>query len=388
MLIWPRSFTAGLRVATGSDSSPVSTNQTLTGNFSKYSIWLDRAFVKFEPFKNPGVTSFAAQNGIIPSNVALTVGRFDNPFWAPTELAWDADLGFDGVAIQVSHEVAPGVTPFFVAGAFSIFNTSLDFSSTETLAKYPSEDKYLFGGQAGVNWKAAPDIEVTAGVGYFDFTNVKGRRSSPCDITLQTNCDTDALRPAFAQKGNTYMPLRDVMPPAGVTSGLYNQATYFGLASDYRPVTATARLDFSQFNPVHVIVDGDFIWNSAFSRNATLALGPINNWGPSVNGAPAFFQGGNMGWLSRVTVGHTKLTQFGDWNVHAGYKYLESDATIDAFADSDFGLGGTNLKGYFVGGNFALSHNVWASARWMSATAIAGAPYAVDLVQIDLNAKF
>lgn len=384
-------FTAGMRVATGSDSSPVSTNQTLTGNFSKYSIWLDRAFLKFEPFKNPGVTSFAAQNGIAPSNVALTVGRFDNPFWAPTELAWDADLGFDGVAIQVAGEVAPGVTPFFIAGAFSIFNTSLDFSSTETLSKLESQDKYLFGGQAGVKWKAAPDIDVTFAAGYFDFTNVKGRVSSPCDVTQVTNCDTDALRPAFAQKGNTYMALRDISPPAGSTGTVFATPEYFGLAADYRPVTATARLDFGQFNPVHVIVDGDFIWNSAFDRNAIVALGafgPINNMSASTNESVPYYQGGNTGWLTRVTVGHTKLAEFGDWNVHAGYKYLESDATIDAFVDSDFGLGGTNLKGYFVGGNFALSHNVWASARWMSATAIAGAPYAVDLVQLDLNAKF
>ena len=61
---------------------------------------------------------------------------------------------------------------------------------------------------------------------------------------------------------------------------------------------------------------------------------------------------------------------------------------IDAFVDSDFGLGGTNLKGYFVGGNLGLATNVWASARWMSANNIAGVPYAVDVVQVDLNAKF
>ena len=31
-----------------------------------------------------------------------------------------------------------------------------------------------------------------------------------------------------------------------------------------------------------------------------------------------------------------------------------SDAVIDAFTDPDFGLGGTNLKGYTVGGSWAL----------------------------------
>ena len=48
-------FTAGIRLATGQDDSPVTENQTLGlanggqgGNFSKYSIWLDRAFLKYE----------------------------------------------------------------------------------------------------------------------------------------------------------------------------------------------------------------------------------------------------------------------------------------------------------------------------------------------------
>jgi hypothetical protein len=100
------------------------------------------------------------------------------------------------------------------------------------------------------------------------------------------------------------------------------------------------------------------------------------------------YAGGNEGWLARLTVGHRDLKQLWDWNAHVGYKYLESDAVIDAFADSDFGLGGTNLKGYFVGGNLALGPNVWASARWMSANQVAGVPYAVDIFQLDLNARF
>ena len=61
---------------------------------------------------------------------------------------------------------------------------------------------------------------------------------------------------------------------------------------------------------------------------------------------------------------------------------------MDAFVDSDFGLGGTNLKGYFIGGNVGVADNVWATLRYMSANNIAGAPYAVDIVQLDLNAKF
>ena len=72
--------------------------------------------------------------------------------------------------------------------------------------------------------------------------------------------------------------------------------------------------------------------------------------------------------MARLTVGDKELHSLWDWNAFAGYKWLESDAVIDAFTDPDFGLGGTNLKGYFLGGNYGLSENVWATVRWMSAT--------------------
>ena len=95
-----------------------------------------------------------------------------------------------------------------------------------------------------------------------------------------------------------------------------------------------------------------------------------------------------MGWLARLTVGNPQILHRWDWSVNAGYKYLESDAVIDAFTDPDFGLGGTNLKGYILGGSLGLADNVWATVRWMSANNIGGAPYAVDVIQLDLNARF
>ncbi len=190
-------FTAGLRIATGSDNSPVSTNQTLGGSggsFSKYGLWLDRAYIKYEPLRSPWGGGLGES-----SAVTFTAGRFDNPFWSPTELVWDSDLGFDGIAVQARHEIAPGFTPFVVAGAFPIFNTSLDFSTIEPV-KFKSEDKYLFGGQLGFVWKAAPLVGFTFAAAIFDFNNVKGRLSSPCDLSSLKDCDTDSLRPSFAQK--------------------------------------------------------------------------------------------------------------------------------------------------------------------------------------------
>ncbi|MCS3730581.1 putative porin [Bradyrhizobium betae] len=377
-------FTAGLRIATGENSSPVSTNQTFGGNggdFSKYALWLDRAFVKYQP-----VQDFVA-----------SVGRFDNPFWSPTDLVWYKDIGFDGFAIQAKQEVAEGFTPFFAGGAFPVFNTDLNAGlNTSDLAgpiKLPSRDKWLFGAQGGFGAKFDPETTLTMAVAYYDFSNIRGRLSSACLVyTASDVCDTDLLRPSFAQKGNTYMQLRNVpvvLPVSAKDTGTLNYQ-YYGLASDFRPVVASAQLDFAQFNPIHIILDGEYVWNTAFDRSAVAAVAvwPNNFASSTTAGVQGPYNGGNQGWLARMTVGNKEIKHLWDWNAHVGYKYLESDATVDAFVDSDFGLGGTNLKGYFVGGNVGLGENIWASVRWMSANNIAGLPYAVDIVQLDLNARF
>ncbi|WP_076864501.1 putative porin [Bradyrhizobium mercantei] len=376
-------FTAGLRIATGENNSPVSTNQTFGtggGNFSKYGVWLDRGYINWQGW-----------NG----DLSLSAGRFDNPFWSPTDLVWYRELGFDGFAVQAKHEVWEGFTPFAVGGAFPIYNTDFNagINLTDPPTKFASHDKWLFGGQVGFNARFSPEYVFRFGVAYYDFDNVQGQLSSPCIVELSGDvCNTDLTRPSFAQKGNSYFALRNIIPDApgiGNNNNTSFQYQYFGLVGQYRPVVVSGQLDLGHFHPTHIVLDGEYVNNTAFSRSLMNAAA-INNRGPSPDGGttPGPFNGGNQGWLGRVTVGDREIKHLWDWNVHAGYKYLESDATIDAFADSDFGLGGTNLKGYFVGGNIGLGDNVWATLRWMSANSIAGNPYAVDVLQVDLNAKF
>ncbi len=372
-------FKAGVRLATGDTATPVSTNQTFGGSggdFSKYAIWLDRAFISYQP----------------GDNLAVNIGRFDNPYFSPTELVWDKDLGFDGIAIRAKHRISSNLVPFAVAGAFPIFNTNLDLATNQD-NKYSSNDKYLYGGQVGVAWTPDPNVGVRVAAAYFDFDNVKGQESSPCTVfNSSTACDTDSNRPSFAQRGNTYMALRNIVPTVGDggnDDGTKNQFQYYGLASNFQDLVLTGQVDFAHFHPIHIIVDGEYLRNIAFNRGA-IAASAVNNLGAidSLGNSKGPYQGGNQGWIVRTTVGHKDLNEHGDWNADVGYKYLQSDATVDAFVDSDFGLGGTNLKGYFVGANYALSHNVSTALTWMSANAIAGPPFAVDVLQVDLNAKF
>jgi hypothetical protein len=376
-------FTMGLRIATGETNTPTSTNQTLGaansaqgGNFSKYAIWLDRAFVKYELGGKPS-DDFVAE-----------VGRFDNPYFTVSELIWDVDLGWDGLALAGRHRVAEGVTPFAAAGIFPVFNTELNFSSNRP-SKFPSEDKWLYGGQAGVSLRFNKDFSAKVAGAFFDFYNIEGKLSDPfVPLTTSDQGNTDDSRPAFAQKGNTYFPIRRIIPTADNGFGTTKQFQYFGLATPFRVANMTGSLDYGHFDPLHMTLFGEWIDNVAFDYNDINAIA-INNRGPSrASGKPGNFAGGNVGWIAGLKVGHAALEKRWDWSVGVDYRYLESDATVDAFNDSDFGLGGTNLKGYEVFAWLALSKNTSLYLRWMSADQVGGPTFRCDILQFDFNAKF
>ena len=380
-------FTVGLRIGTGQDDNPVTENQSIGlanngqgGDFSKYAIWLDRAFLRYE--------TGAGTNW----DLTATVGRMDNPFFS-SSMIWANDIGFDGLAVQGKYEVADGVTPFLTAGAFPVFNTDLNFATTSA-AKFGSEDKYLFAAQAGVNWQITKDINWKTAAAIYYFENIEGKVSNPyTPIFSSDSGSTDDSRPSFAQNGNTYIALRDIVPDASNDFGTINQFQYYGLATPFHEAALTTQLDFSQLDPFHIALLGEFVKNVAFDRNAIENNGPQQEVGPVNNlsgDGTGVFVGGDSGYNVRLVLGRPILDEFGQWNVNLTYRYVESDAVIDGFTDADFGgpLVGTNLKGYIVAGNFALSPRVWTSLQWMSANAIAGPTYQNDLIQFDINAKF
>ncbi len=371
-------FTAGVRIGTGQDSSPVSPNQSLGasgGNFSKYAIWLDRAFLKYEAGADPD------------RHLAITGGRGDNPFFA-TELIYDDDLGFDGLAIQGRYRIAPWFTPFATAGVFPIYNTDFNFSSNQP-AKFSSTDKYLYGGQVGSDIKLAKNLTLKSAVAYYDFDGAEGRQSTPyTPLTSSDAGDTDNTRPSFAQKGNTYMPLRRIIPNASNNFGTTNQFQYFGLATKFQPLAFTARLDYNGFEPCQFSLMGEYIKNLGFDREQLNALG-INNRAPvSAKGTPGSYAGGDMAWMLGLRAGAAALQKRGDWQAGVYYKYIESDAVVDGFNDSDFGGGGTNMKGYGLWGNWALTPRTTFGVRWVTATEIAGPPYSNDTLYVDFTGKF
>lgn len=343
------SVDAGVRITTGNTSDPVSTNQTLGNTGNKYSLVLDRAFVRVKPIED----------------LSLWGGRLPNPFFS-TDLVWDDDLNFEGVAASY----APGALdpqrefkPFVTAGMFPL-------QEVENNAGNRARDKWLYGAQAGLEWVPGTRARFKLGGAYYAYRNVAGIQNpfAPPASYVPIYNDTGAKS---RQKGNTLFNIRNdgnADPAAGV----------WALASDYRLGNLTLVADFADFYPIHVTGTFDWVRNFGFDRGRILAR-THKSIEPEIDG-----------YQAKLTVGHPKFTwvEKNEWQAYVGYRYLERDAVLDAFTDSDFHLGGTNNKGFFIGGNYALYKNTWLSAKWMSSDQISGLPLAIDVFQLDFNAKF
>jgi hypothetical protein len=329
-------FQVGIGIATDtnrSPGSPVSTNATLGDSFNKKALALDKAFLKWSPAPSFDVWG----------------GRFANP-WLSTDLVWDPDVNFDGVAFQFRPQLSDKWGLFLSAGAFPVQEVELS-----------SHDKWLFGSQLGVQYKSIDNLTARLGAAFYDFTNSVGVANSS---SLSTTTDWSA--PLFQQKGNTLM---DITGPGG-------SGRKFAYASDFRELNLTGSLDLGYWEPAHLILWADYVNNLGFSGSKVSA-----RVGVEVKKETEGFQAG-------FTVGYPRVQDFGEWQALFFYKYLERDAVMDAFADSDFHLGGTNAKGWITGADFGVSKNVWLSTRWFSANEISGDRLSIDVFHFNVNARF
>ena len=221
-------------------------------------------------------------------------------------------------------------------------------------------DKWLLGAQAGAEFNhVLGEASAKFGIGYFDYRNIVGQ-ASPAGSAIN---EFTAVQ--FAQKGNTYYNISsDSTKPL------------FGLASDFHLVNATGTMDLPLVASKHMLLTGDFVKNLGFRRAQVSA-----RVGADV--APK-----TTGWMLRAGFGDTDTNRLGNWQVFSAYKHVERDAVLDAFTDSDFRLGGTDAKGYTIGGSYGLGKDTAATFRLMSADSISGAPLSIDVLQLDLAVRF
>ncbi len=143
------------RIATGSTTDPISTNQSLNTSFNKKTIVLDLANLVYAP-EVPGLTKTQLVGGIM-----------ENPLWTVDPMVWDADLSWDGAAMKLSKDIGSMGSVFANGGAFSLVT-----DKTEAALLW-----VLQGGAAVTPFSSSEEeflknLKLTGALAYHDYVNV------------------------------------------------------------------------------------------------------------------------------------------------------------------------------------------------------------------------
>lgn len=354
----------GVRLATGSATDRVSTNQTLGQNFNKYEIYVDRAFVRLDPAEW----------------VSIQGGRIPNP-WFATEMTWNENLNFEGFATSFRRPVVDdGFAPFATLGYFPLRESTPPGRNSRS----------LWGAQVGASMELDARTRVKFGLAYYSYNNIEGR--SDTDYTLLSNGISVGQRygryeypTGLRQRGNTVF---ETNPLINFTNDTIKPT--WGLAYQFKPLVLTATAEFTHFSPFNVMLAAEYANNTAFSASDFRKRAGRTYYS---NVDPG---GSREGYQFKFAVGATEVRELHDWQVQFAYRRVGSDAVLDAFTDSDLGLGGTNLRGYSLGVTYGVDRNSTLGVRYMAAENIDStinsnyptASYKVNTLQVDFNVRF
>jgi hypothetical protein len=283
-------WSAVIGLASGSDD-PVSTNQTLTGGFSRKTIMLDLAYVDFHPKQAPGLNVMA--------------GKMRLPFETAdkTQLVWDNDITPEGAALRYKRAAGAKAEIFMNAAGFYLTDNN------------PDNEQWMSGGQAGFNMKPSATVSMMAGASYYGYHRTKGQPGiySP-EIFYGNSSMKTGTKVVTVKAGNTTVGKDTV--------------DVFGYATDFKQIEALAVIDVKVNDKVSLRLTGDYVNNSgADSLNTAYLFGGTLNYGKDK----------------------------GSMKLSANYRKVEADAVLGLFTYSDPWGGGTNGKGLELAFSYGLA---------------------------------
>jgi len=171
-------FRAGITLASGDINDPTTTNQTLTGFYTRKPIALDQAFVEFTPsgFKN----------------LTVVGGKFRYP-WFNTEMTWDKDLNPEGAAETLGFKFNTPVLKKVALVGFQL--PFAEVAGTASTNKRIAQ-QITYGGQLQTAWQLGPRVTLSAFSGYYNYRGT----------------DSIALALARANSKNPQTPLVGLLP--------------------------------------------------------------------------------------------------------------------------------------------------------------------------------
>jgi hypothetical protein len=337
------SITTGMRIVTGNTADLVSESQTLDGT-APYAFGLDQLYIRLDERDQ---TRFPW--------LSMVGGRFLNPYQTPTDLIFHKDLTFTGLAATGRF----GFDDVDGPGQSHVFLTVGGHQLQEI--EFSAQDKWMVASQLGAELRFDDTQRLRVAAGYYDFFNVTGRLNPTDEPGLY-----NYTAPTFMRFGNTLF---------NIANNPSNTTQLYALAAKYRLADLNATYTYA-VGKYTATVTADAVRNFGF--NATEVE---DNTGYYV--APR-----TKGYQAELGFGYPTVLVAGDWRGRVGYRYLQRDAVIDGYTDSDFHFGGTNARGYYLIVDYGLSTRLWMRLKYLSANEIDGPIYSVDTLQIDMNTRF
>lgn len=342
----------GVQLQTGQAAD--SANQTFSGGFANYNIYISRAYLGWKALD--GLTFIA--------------GKQANPFYT-TDLVWDGDVNPDGLVERVEfHKFVSGKQPLeltLVAGQFFFYDNNED-----ALGGDASTDVWLFAGQLIGSYSFSKDVKLTVAPGYMVYT--AGRLTGMQNETPFNNTDTVVT----------------------------------GASRNLSIITAPGDLSFKVAD-IKIKILWDFAYNTQGNKRGTEIYGMKgdlrkvkNSKGETVGytGASTLTSRDNIAWLAGVQIGENKKK--GDFSVFANYRQTGLTSVDPNLNDSDFAFGQLNTQGIKVGASYNLTDScvialTYYDARALRKDVIGGQATrdnklayldSVKIFQADLNIKF
>jgi hypothetical protein len=340
-------FRTGITLASGDVNDPTSTNQNITGFYTRKAFALDQAFAEFTPKQFKALT--------------LTGGKFRYP-WYNTELTWDKDLNPEGAAETLAFNLE---TP--VLKRFALVGFELPFAE---LAGTAATDKRItqsitYGGQLQTMWQLAPRVKLSAYSGYYDFRGsdaiavALARASSknpqtPSSGTLPLTSSSPVQDSTYITTATTIVTVAGTAYPTGVTSVTNAQfASKFGLFDNI------ARFDIDTGHTrLPLTFLGDYVQNTEACGNlANIVAVPANT------ATQTFKQALNAPCNSHYRRGYWAEGRFGrlqeKGDLQFGYTriYIEREAVLGNFDYSEIRQG-TNVTEHRVDAFYQFDRNV------------------------------
>jgi hypothetical protein len=306
-----------VRLATGNEKDPISTNQTLDNTFTRKPINLDQAYLTLTPGK-----TFHLQPGIF----TVTGGKFGVDAYRVSELLWDDDLSPEGATETAS--LFQRKEGFFRSLKLNAFQWIVDEVSA-------GDDPWMFGGQAVVDTV---------------FGNTAAMTSAIADFRYQ---ELNAVAAKFLEPTS-----KNYNNQLATSNRLTYDATgkITGYASNFNIFNANTDLDFPDPAGLGIPagVFGDFAWNTEASSGRSLG----------------FYIGFGIGEAGKDYY-HDGLKNQGDWGVSYTYAWVQQDAVLSLFSYSDLDYvqakatqrGSTNVGAHILRFDYELLPNLQLTAK-------------------------